>query len=222
MSIAPVANSQQMDQGGSSSVGSEVKGADARVGALFVLLLLGVISSALLLSLAQDLTQAGITVKTMIIHNCSCACEAEELVAFVKSAHVEVLAIDVFEMSEFGKSLLMSDVIQSLKCVFIFLNDDTVMSDVVLHPFYYEHPIEIHGLRRLLEDWGDEARGSPDILHFHTYTKAEWAADVDSVLREIRHLRVRNGCILQNSEDDELRLDVNDGRVTLTKVERRV
>ncbi|RCN47593.1 hypothetical protein ANCCAN_06367 [Ancylostoma caninum] len=54
-------------------------------------------------------------------------------------------------MSDFGKSLLMSDVIQSLKCVFIFSNGDNVMSDVVVHPFYYEHPIEIHGLRRLLE-----------------------------------------------------------------------
>ncbi|KAL6737782.1 hypothetical protein Aduo_011397 [Ancylostoma duodenale] len=179
----------------------------------------GVISSHLLLSLAQELAQARITVKAMIIHNCRCACEAEELVAFVKSAQVEVLAIDVFEMRDFGKSLLMSDVIQKLKCVFIFSNGDDVMSGIVVDPFYYDHPIEVHGLRRLLADWGN---GSTDILHFHMHSEAEWAADVNSVLREIRHMRVRSGCILQNFEDDELRLDVNDGRVTFTKVERQL
>ncbi|EYC38394.1 hypothetical protein Y032_0720g1816 [Ancylostoma ceylanicum] len=110
----------------------------------------GVISSPLLLSLAQELSQARITVKAMIIHNCRCCCEAEELIAFVKSAHVEVLAIDVFEMRDFGKSLLMNDVIQKLKCVFIFSNGDDVMSGIVVDPFYYDHPIEVHGLRRLL------------------------------------------------------------------------
>ncbi|KIH43550.1 hypothetical protein ANCDUO_26442 [Ancylostoma duodenale] len=155
----------------------------------------------------------------MIIHNCRCCCDAEELVAFVKSAHVEVLAIDVFEMRDFGKSLLMSDVIQKLKCVFIFSNGDDVMSGIVVDPFYYDHPIEVHGLRRLLADWGN---GSTDILHFHMHSEAEWAADVNSVLREIRHMRIRSGCILQNVEDDELRLDVNNGRVTFTKVERQL
>lgn len=74
----------------------------------------GVISSSLLVSLAQALTHARITVKSMVIHNCRCCCDAVELITFVKSVHVEVLAIDVFEMRDFGKSLLLHDVIQKV------------------------------------------------------------------------------------------------------------
>lgn len=71
----------------------------------------------------------------------------------------------------------------------------------------------------IFQDWSN---GSTDILHFHMYSDAEWAADVDSVLREIRHIRVHSRCFLQNSENHELRLIVNNGLVTFTKVEPQV
>ncbi|KHJ81988.1 hypothetical protein OESDEN_18321 [Oesophagostomum dentatum] len=110
----------------------------------------GMITPSLLQTLAQALSRARITMKALIIHNCHCDCGVEEFITFMKSVHLEVLAIDVFDMMDFGRSLLSDEAVAKLKSVLIFSNGDDIMSGIVVDPFYYEAPIDLHGVCRLL------------------------------------------------------------------------
>ncbi|CAJ0603124.1 unnamed protein product [Cylicocyclus nassatus] len=176
-----------------------------------LVLFYGVITSSILSNLAHTLRQSRITVKAIVIHNCLCSCEPEELIAFIKSAHVESLAIDVYDMGDFGKRLLNDPAIQRLRCVFIFSNGDDIMSGIMVDPFLYDMPIDLHGVCRLLADWES---ASMEILHFHMYSDAEWAADADSVLNAVQYIDARNGYILRNIDEQELRVEVSDGCIT--------
>ncbi|VDL74972.1 unnamed protein product [Nippostrongylus brasiliensis] len=65
----------------------------------------GCLSSALMLCLSNAFQKHRISVKVLIIHNCSCDCNAAEFIAFMESINVKILAIDVFDMRELGNSL---------------------------------------------------------------------------------------------------------------------
>ncbi|KAK6008933.1 F-box domain protein, partial [Ostertagia ostertagi] len=109
----------------------------------------GIISSSLLVSLSKTLSDLRISIKALIIHNCGCDCTVAEFVSFIKCTNVKVLAIDVFEMKDFGKSLAKEEVIQSLNCSLVYANGDDVISGIVVNSFY-EGSIDLSGFSRLL------------------------------------------------------------------------
>ncbi|WKY08008.1 hypothetical protein Q1695_007476 [Nippostrongylus brasiliensis] len=123
----------------------------------------GCLSSALMLCLSNAFQKHRISVKVLIIHNCSCDCNAAEFIAFMESINVKILAIDVFDMRELGNSLANHQCIEKLDCAFLFSNGDDVISGVVVDPFYNGAP-EPTGFSRLLTDW---SQGCMEILHFH-------------------------------------------------------
>ncbi|XGW28168.1 hypothetical protein V3C99_008178 [Haemonchus contortus] len=173
----------------------------------------GVITSSLLKSLSKALSDLRISVKTLIIHNCRCDCTVSEFINFIVSANVEVLAIDVFEMRDFGQSIADDKVIRDLKCSLVYVNGDDVISGIVVNCFY-EGSIELSGFSRLLSDWGD---GCIEILHFHMKIDDD-AAHVATILEDSGHFRFLHGCVLKNGENQELFIEAKDGRLTLTPI----
>ncbi|WKY08007.1 hypothetical protein Q1695_007476 [Nippostrongylus brasiliensis] len=158
----------------------------------------GCLSSALMLCLSNAFQKHRISVKVLIIHNCSCDCNAAEFIAFMESINVKILAIDVFDMRELGNSLANHQCIEKLDCAFLFSNGDDVISGVVVDPFYNGAP-EPTGFSRLLTDW---SQGCMEILHFHMNID-RCGDDVSEVWQDSGHLRCLQGSILKNCEGQE-------------------
>ncbi|KAK6058043.1 hypothetical protein COOONC_04391 [Cooperia oncophora] len=166
------------------------------------------------MSLLRTLSDLRISVKALIVHNCQCECTVEEFISFIKCTKVEMLAIDVFEMPEFGQSLAKQEIIRNLTCSLVYINGDDVISGIVVNSFY-EGSIELTGFSRLLTDWG---HGCMEILHFHMNIDSEGSADVTTVWQDSGHFRCLRGCVLKNSDNQELFVEAKNGKLMLTPV----
>ncbi|KAK5970889.1 F-box domain protein [Trichostrongylus colubriformis] len=176
----------------------------------------GIISSSLMQSLTKTLSDLRICVKTLIIHNCRCDCTVLELINFIKCTYVEVLAIDVFDMREFGQSLAKHEVVRNMNCSLVYVNGDDVISGVVVNSFY-QGSVDLNGFSRLLTDWG---HGCVEIIHFHMNIDDDGAAYVPAICQDSAHFRYLRGslygCVLKNCDNQELYVETKDGRLMLT------
>lgn len=179
-----------------------------------LLIYYGVLSSSLLLSLSNALSQSHISVKTLIIYNCRCDCTVKEFVDFIKSTDVKILAIDVFDMHDFGKSLVKEEAIQNLTCSFIYSNGDDVISGIVVNSLI-EDSSELSGFSRLLTDWG---HGCMELLHFHMNIDTDGVESASVIWQDSGHFRCLRGCILKNCDNQELYVEAKNGRLVLTPV----
>ncbi|CAJ0597729.1 unnamed protein product [Cylicocyclus nassatus] len=188
------------------------------VAIFFLILLYGELTTPMIQSLTQTLTQSRISIRRIVICNTPCRCEVEHLLALIESAQTKSLIIDVCGRIDLGKKLSVEPLIQRLQTVFIY-SYGSEASYYMAEPFFKYDAITLEELDGLMEVWH---MGSIKLLHLHMPSYGDWTTDTKSVLKAVgKSFSGIRGNVLLNDEGQGFRVDVNDGRVTFAYVEKK-